>query len=443
MLIFREAVRTRGVLALMLTLAGVPLAAQSRTTGTTTDPLVEVTALFQAREPATTAAGTLRRTHNRTPAQATAIMRQAGYLPAAIAGALRTEYTATHTVIYAALRDAAVPPTSIADAFASNAFTLDCIDPQGNPVPCGKFGGTEDAPVMGQITWSPQSDGYADSLLTISGSALPEMWVRIGSHELQQISASSSKLVVRLPSTNASGPLKLTRKSDGATATLGAFTVTAAPVPWEAWAGVAITAAAQEVKGWLISASIAPAACTVNGPLAFGGPGALTSTYAFQGRIRNALVSAGAPQALASAWNDAFLAAWSGWADAVIIPSLPLFPTFAAVPADSAPPTSAQIVPLGSFISTGSLHMSAPNLSQRVADAIAPVSAPSSARAESTTAFGSNLGTRFTKLLLAPVAGILGTGPVPGFQPPSTAAGPVVKGSCYGSNLLTAAASNF
>lgn len=433
------------LLAMLVTtpIAHTSLGAQIRTTTATADPLAEITALFQAREPATTAAGTLRRTHNRTPAQATAIMRTAGYSPVAIAGALRTEYTATLTVIYASLREATVPQTTIRDAFAANSFTLDCVDPQGNPVPCGIFGGTEETPVMGQITWMPNSAGYTDSLLTISGSALPSMWVRIGTVELQQVSASSSQLVVRLPSMQVSGPLKLQRKSDGTTASLIAFSVTPAPLPWKNWRDAAITAAAMEVKAWLLNASINANACVVNGPVAVGTPGVLSSAYTFQNLIGNALVNAGAPTDLASAWNNAFLAAWNGWADAVIIPALPLFPTFAAVAADSAPPTPSHPVPLGSFVSTGSLNMSASSLAQRVTEAIASVSPPSSARTEAVDGFALNLGTRFTKLLLSPVANLLGTGRVPGYQPPSSLIAAVVNGSCSGSNVLSAAASTF
>lgn len=431
------------VLATTLLIFSTTLDAQSRTTTSTADPLADVTALFEARQPATAAAETLRRTHNRTPAQATVIMRAAGYAPAAIAGALRTEYTATLTVIYASLREATVPQTTIRDAFAANSFTLDCVDPQGNPVPCGTFGGSEDTPVMGQISWTPQNAGYTDSLLTFSGSALPAMWVRIGSVELQQVSSNSSQLVVRLPSVQASGPLKLQRKSDGATASLVAFSVTPAPLPWANWRDAAITAAAMEVKAWLIGAAINANACTVNGPLAVGTPGVLSSSYTFQNLIGNALVGAGAPSDLASAWNNAFLSAWRSWADAVIIPALPLFPTFAAVTAEMAPPTPSQPVPLGSFVSTGSLNMSASSLAQRVTDAIASVSPPSAARSEAVDGFALNLGTRFTNLLLSPVANLSGSGPVPGYKPPSTSVAAVINGSCSGTNILTAAASTF
>lgn len=69
------------ILLVLMAFALPALAQRASTTTTSTDPLAEVTRMFEAREPATAAAGTLRRTHSRQPSEAASIMRRAGTPP--------------------------------------------------------------------------------------------------------------------------------------------------------------------------------------------------------------------------------------------------------------------------------------------------------------------------------------------------------------------------
>lgn len=439
-----ETAVTRIACLLLLPLIAGPILAQSRTTTTTTtDPLADATRHFEAREPAATAAGTLRRTHGRAATETAAILRQVGYPPSAVAAALRSEYAATLSGIYRAMKEAAVPPAEITRAFSDNSFSMNCLDPMGNPMPCGVFGGQEDAPVMGQLDWTPRGQGFTDSVLTLTATNMPEMSVRIGAVELQQISATGSQLKVRLPSFAVSGALKVQRTHDPVTGTLESFTVVAPPVPWEAWAGAAVMAARAEVRDWLTGSYVEETKCVVAAPLATGAAGVVRSSHAFQKKVRSALMLQGAPSAVASAWDTAFEEAWKTWADAVVLPGLPLFTTLTTVAADSAPPTAALPMPaIGGFVSTGSTALSAADLAQRILQAIGPHSAASDARTGAVHAFTSDIAERFLQMLLLPSTNLAGRGPVPSFisgnQP-----GPVVGGRCSAAGVFSAGAAVF
>jgi hypothetical protein len=295
------------------------------------DPVVEAQSLFDLRTPATSVAGTLKRDHSRTIAQTTTILRTVGYDARAVVPALRAEFTSSLSTIYGSMRGAGFAARTVSDAFAANGFTLDCIDPQGNPVPCGNFGGTADSPVTGQLALVPATEGQTNGNLSITGSNIPPIFVRLGSTTLTEVNSSSSAVIVRLPSSPMTAHLTMIRKSDTVSGILKKdYRVVSPPLPWVSFVEPAIDGAVAEMRGWLQGARIT-AGCTVNGALANAVTGAFTSSTGFKGEVRTRLAAAGAPSAVADAWDMAFRAAFSGWATLVTIPALPLFPGLLSV----------------------------------------------------------------------------------------------------------------
>jgi hypothetical protein len=413
-------------------------------TRATSDPVADAQLLFDQRQPASAAASTLRRTHARTIDQTATILRTVGYDSPAIMGAIRTEFNATLTGTWLALETSGLQRTTIADAFARNNIALDCIDSQGYPRPCGNFGGGMDQPVMGQLTWSPQQNGYADSLLTLTGTNIPPLTVKIGSATLSEVSWSTSKVVVRLPSLPTQGPLAVRRTSDNVEGKLmTGYQVIAAPLPWNALGTAAITGAFEDMKRWLSGAKIVSDRCKVNGSLSTGLAGVLSTATNFDDRIRSRLNAAGAPSAIADAWNTAFGGAWSAWADAVTIPALPWFPTFPMYPGAEAFPIPAPATPLAALLSPGVTQMQSSNLQARILKALQEVAGDEPGRTDAVIAFSSAVMAKFHTVLTLTVANVSGSGPVPSYNPPNVSAGPVTNGQCSGVNVLPGALSIF
>jgi hypothetical protein len=443
MMILTARTRLRGArcAALAISLCVGSADAQTRTAS---DPIADAQLLFDQREPASTAASTLRRTHGRTIDQTATILRTVGYAAPAIMGAIRTEFNATLTGTYLALETSGLQRASIADAFARNNITLDCIDPQGYPRPCGNFGGGMDQPVMGQLSWSPQQNGYTDSLLTLTGTNIPALTVRIGTITLAQVSWNTSQVVVRLPSQPTQGPLTLRRTSDNVEGKLmTGYHVIAAPLPWLTFGPAAITGAYEDMKRWLSGAKIVAERCHVNGALAAGGIGVFSTDTEFQGRIKSRLNSAGAPTAIADAWGEAFRVAWRSWADGVTIPSLVWFPTFVTYSGAAAPLTPATPTPLAAMISGGLAQMLSPNLQARIVMALQQVAGDEPGRAEAVKVFSDAVSAKFAIALTQNVANVQGKGPVPTYDPPKVTVGAVANGTCAGVNVFPSALAIF
>jgi hypothetical protein len=413
------------------------LDAQSR------DPVAEAQSLFDARHSATNIAGVLKREYSRTIAQSSTILRTVGFDAKAVVPALRAEYTPSLTAVYTSMKEAGFTTRSIVDAFASNRIALDCIDLQGYPMPCGNFGGTADAAVTGQLTLSPAAEGSTNGKLTITGSNIPAVTVRLGATHLAQLQASSSAVVVRLPSTPQTADLEIIRESDGVTGLLRKdYRVVAPPLAWSNFTLPAIEGAVSDMKRWISGAKLS--GCVVNGAVATASPGAFTSSTGFGGEVRARLLAAGAPSAVANAWDAAFQAAFTGYTSGVVIPSLPLYPTLAAVPAPNAVPVANVPTPLGVFVSVGALGMQPPGLGAAIAGPLASVSEEDPARTTAISTFASAVGAKFSAMLLeAMVINLLGGGPVPKYAPPVVPAAPVEGGSCAGSNIVTVPSSVF
>jgi hypothetical protein len=427
-------VRNRVVRFCMVIAAGASaighLDAQSR------DPVAEAQSLFDARQSATNVAAVLKRDHSRTITQSSTILRTVGFDAKAVVPALRAEYTPSLTAVYTSMKDAGFTTRSIVDAFASNMIELDCIDPQGYPIPCGNFGGTADAAVTGQLTLSPAAEGSTSGKLTITGSNIPAVTVRLGVTHLAQLQASSSAVVVRLPSTPQVADLKIIRVSDGAAGLLRKdYRVVAPPLKWSNFTLPAIEGAVADMKRWMSGAKLS--GCVVNGALATASPGAFTSSTGLGGEVRAKLLAIGAPSAVANAWDAAFQAAFTGYTSKVTIPMLPLYPPLAAFSAPNAAPIANVPTPLGLFVSVGALGMQPSILGASVAGQLASVSEDDPARTTAISTFATAVGTRFSAMLLEGIViNLLGGGPVPKYAPPSVLAGPVEGGSCAGSNIV-------
>lgn len=183
---------------------------------------------------ATRVAGELRRVHMQDALATTRTLRAVGYDATASAAALKTEFTLSGVDAFYALRDNGFAITTVLDALNANGMRvrLDCIGPRTTPVPCGPFGGNREQPAMSQVAWTPQSQGFTDSILTITGNDIPPVGVRIGATALTQLESTPTKVRARLPASPMTGPLSLVRNSDGVVGELvSSFAVEAAPVP--------------------------------------------------------------------------------------------------------------------------------------------------------------------------------------------------------------------
>ena len=223
--------------------------------------------MFETRQPATATAETLRREHRATIGTATSALRTAGYEAREVVSAITSSFGASQSAVYAAMKEAGFPPATISGGFSSAGVQLGCIDPQGYAIPCGNFGGQSDVPVMGQLTWSPQAEGPTDGQLTITGTNIPLLTVRIGMNVLTQLSASSSAVVVRLPSSTMTGDLTVRRTIDQAVGTLVAgFRVVQPPVPWATYGAAALAGAIEDAKYWIGGAKIDVMRCVGQWP---------------------------------------------------------------------------------------------------------------------------------------------------------------------------------
>ncbi len=407
------------------------IAAQTR------DPIAEARTIFEARQPASTAAGVLKREHTRTLEQSATILRTVGFTARAIVPALRSEYSPSLTALYGSLKDAGFASRDISEGFASSAIALDCIDPQGYAIPCGSFGGMADAAVTGQVSWNPKPEGEVNETLSITASDLPPVFVRIGSVTLNEVNSSNSSVIVRLPATPVTGPLRIIRKSDNVSGLLqNDYRVVTAPLPWTTFAAAATEGAVADMKRWMSGASIA-SGCVVNGALAVAPIGHFTSTTGFAGAVRTKLIAAGAAPALADSWDTAFRMAFSSYTANVTVPALPLYPALVAWPGAHAPPLSGVSTPLALFASVGVTAMQPQTLSAALVTAIASASPAGAGRDAAAYSFSNTVSARFSLMLAQSlVVGLKGGGPVPQFNPPAVTVAPVAGGSCSGTNIV-------
>ncbi|MEW5918117.1 MAG: hypothetical protein AB1762_17070, partial [Gemmatimonadota bacterium] len=163
----------------------------------------------------------------------------------------------------------------------------------------------------------------------------------------------------------------------------------------------------------------------------------------FSGEIKTTLLQEGAPNEVAAGWDAGFRAAWKLWADAVTIPGLPWYPTFSVVPSSSASASQNVPTPLGMLVSGKVAEMAPTMLLQRIRTAIGPLAMTTDA-GNAITSFATTISTKFAAFqLVGMVTNVQAKGPVPTYDPPTVPFGPVVKGTCWGLNVLGLAASSF
>ncbi len=132
------------------------------------------------------------------------------------------------------------------------------------------------------------------------------------------------------------------------------------------------------------------------------------------------------------------------WQSFVIIPGLPLFPSFAAIPMAEAPPTPAVPMPLSAFPS-GQVSMILSDVQLRNAMLS---EAPNDLNATDLADFCQNIGKccalAFQIMVSSQVVvRMLGTGPVPSFAPPYVPVGPVMGGTVIAAPGMFAAPGSF
>jgi hypothetical protein len=211
-------------------------------------------------------------------------------------------------------------------------------------------------------------------------------------------------------------------------------TQAATPSPWAQWSQQAAAAARQEARMWLQNGYLDGAFCKVNSTVATAPPGVLKSRYAFNGAIKQALITAGAPIGVAQEWDGAFKTAWESWAAQVTIPGLPWYPTFAAWPGPSAPPTPNPPTPLSALVSPKASVLSPSNLANAIQAKLAGQASESSAKT-AITSFANDFAGRFGQCLAGcMVVNVMGSGKVPTYSTRTAPAGPV-SGTCSGGTI--------
>jgi hypothetical protein len=280
-----QAWRVAVLAALTTALTVAPLHAQR-----TTDPETAARGMLEQRVSAFDATQRLITDYRLSIEQSAGILTRVGFVRSQIATATVRTLQREPALAVSTLRAVGYSAVEVREALLSmnGLLNMSCIDPDGYPAVCGPSGG-DVATAMGNLTVTPDSVAYTDSVLTLEGSNIPTLFVLIGTAQLPYIEATSQRVRVRLPSTPLSGPLVLRRASDGVTGVLRQlYTVLQAPVALNTnlLLEEAVAGAGEEVWNWIAGAAVPPAMCKVIGALAHGGPGSLRSASSYQGRIR-------------------------------------------------------------------------------------------------------------------------------------------------------------
>jgi hypothetical protein len=170
----------------------------------------------------------------------------------------------------------------------------------------------------------------------------------------------------------------------------------------------------------------------VSGPSAILTPGSLVSDTNIETRMLQMLAGSQVPREISAALSKVLAGAWSDWAGGFQIHVHTAYPSFAAFPGPSAPPTPAAAAPsLSQGSSAGELSLKAPLLASKMNSAI---------RMHAAKVKGGNPDPAIKSLAtwvevsfnewksLAKLAGLMGKGPVPTYAPPYVPVGPVIMG---------------
>jgi len=182
---------------------------------------------------------------------------------------------------------------------------------------------------------------------------------------------------------------------------------------WAQLSSAAAVAAREDAAAWLEGATVG---CRIWQDIAFG-RAVRRQAHLVTDHVKQALLAAGAPDAVAREWNRVFKAAWLGWGDRLEIPDLRWFPEFAGDDFVSGVPHQSPAVtgPIGSLESPGTAAMTPPvllaDLEFRLQDYLDQPGAP-----EALDAFASDVGGRFQDALATgTIDGVRGEAVYPDF----------------------------
>lgn len=159
-------------------------------------------------------------------------------------------------------------------------------------------------------------------------------------------------------------------------------------------------------------------------------PGGLTSGMAFDHLLQASLLEADVPADVARALSARLWKSWKQWADGFTIQLPGLFPMFATYPGPMAPPTpGVGMTPVSRGLSTGAAALTGVRLGPELEANVPGTGGDERRRALRELADWVEETFQSWKAL-SHLQGhkIMGTGPVPTFQPPHVPAGPVVGG---------------
>jgi len=199
---------------------------------------------------------------------------------------------------------------------------------------------------------------------------------------------------------------------------------------WNAVAQLSVEAFRTSVNEWISQAKVQGG--KVSGSAAVLPAGSLTSDVDIEKRILTILSASRVPAEVSASVATALAGAWHDWAAGFQMQIPGAYPTLAAVPARSAPPTKASISPvLSEGTSAGEPSLSAPILAKRLIVALrtrgSKVSGASSDQAMQNIATW--VDASFTRWKSAVrLTSLVGAGPVPTYAPPYVPVGPVTQG---------------
>lgn len=167
----------------------------------------------------------------------------------------------------------------------------------------------------------------------------------------------------------------------------------------------------------------------VNSVTAIGAPGCLVGPPLAPLMTARFATLGADDRAIANAAAQGIGTNFATWQSGVIVPGLPWYPSFAAVPGPVAPPTPNIPTPLLALVSPALFMMMDANTLQNSMAASAGAAIRDRAR-PSFAAIAPLVVAQFQlKVLMSQVKNVLGTGPVPTFAPPYVPVGPVVGGT--------------